>query len=486
MGVAIVAEGSGSTATVDPAPSRVRRICPSLGSGIGLLLVVLGMVVGSRRIGDNSFLTHLATGRFILADRSVPSSDIYSFTASGDPWVVQSWLASVIYAGLEQTLGLGAVRLLHGGLAGAVVAVMWMFTRPVERLVIRVGLVFLPLAVGAMLWSPRPLLFGLLGLAMVLLSLSARISPRWLFAVFAVWGATHGSFPLGLALIVVVGLGAALDDRRFPVVEARAALWAALGTSTVLLGPLGVSGLRFPLELLSKQDVLRHVVEWQPPQYRTPAEWLFLALVVLAVATLARRGGSWRVVLPTLLALVLGLTALRNLSVASMVLVWAMVPALSRPAPGGPAAGDRNVLSAALSLSAALAALTLVASVHRSDALALEDYPVEELVALERQGLLGGPEARLLTHDDVGNYLTLRHGRAARVFIDDRVDMYPAQVVGDYVALLKGRDIDAVMRRWQPDVVLWLADSPLHSWLEREPGWRLVRSNDDYVTFVRS
>ena len=73
---------------------------PRISTVVGGTFVIWGTVVGLERLHDNSFLTHVATGRLILA-HGVPTRDPYTFTALGRPWVVESWLASVLYRGVE-------------------------------------------------------------------------------------------------------------------------------------------------------------------------------------------------------------------------------------------------------------------------------------------------------------------------------------------------------------------------------------------------
>ena len=462
---------------------------PTLDTATGLLLTALAFLIGSRQIEDNSFLTHLATGRMMLEQFAVPAADTFSFTARGNPWVVQSWLASALYAGLERMPGLWAVRGLHGALTAVLLATVWSLTRPVRSLILRVALVAAPLGVGVVFWSPRPLLFGLVGIGLVLRCLAGQLRPVWLFPVFAVWAATHGTFPIGLALITAAAVGASVDRRRFPGEHVTALLWAIGGTLTVLAGPLGLDGLLFPLRMLGKQETLSAVLEWQPPSYRSPAEWVYVLLVLAVGAVFARRGASYAALLPSGLALVSGLMAIRNLPIASLVLVAGVVPSLARQQrAGGIDPGERGLLPAALTVTAGLLGLVAIATIATSDALQLDRYPVEEIDALDAAGLTTDPTVRILTHDFVGNYLTLRHGTDAHVFLDDRFDMYPASVVQDYVTAYRGGDGDlrAVLDRWRPDVVLWERDTLLRHWLAGDPRWDLVDQSEDYVVFCRN
>jgi hypothetical protein len=451
---------------------------------VGLVLVAVGFLVGARALSDNSFLTHLATGRLILASGTVPDADPYSWTAPGQPWVVQSWLASVLYASLERLTGLEAVRALNGALTAGVVAALWVLTAPVRALPERVLLVAAPVAIGTGLWTPRPLLFGLAGVAVVLVVVQGRLPARWLLPVFVAWGATHGSFPAGLAVIAAFAAGAYLDERRLPRRELGALAWAGVGSLAVLVGPLGPSGLWFPVALLARHEVLGDVGEWRPPSFDSPQELVWLALVLGFVVVAARRGAPWRAIVPAALAIVLGLLAVRNLAVSSLVLVAVVAPLIRGGVrPGGVHPDERGVVAAGVGLVGVImmgVALTLVATTPPTE---LSRFPVAEVDHLAERGVLGDPGIRVITTDRTGNYLHYRFGPSAPVFIDDRVDMYPPDLVADYVVLLRGGDQQAVLDRWQPHVVLWPADGPLRHWLDGRAEWDLVLTGEDHVVY---
>ncbi len=105
-------DGSGRAPSA-PAPRLPVATGRLVRGGLGFAL--WGLHIGLDRLSDNSFLTHLATGRLIL-DHGVPRTDPYSFTANGQPWVVQSWLASVIYAWIESWFGANGIRVLMAAL----------------------------------------------------------------------------------------------------------------------------------------------------------------------------------------------------------------------------------------------------------------------------------------------------------------------------------------------------------------------------------
>src|SRR4051794_18425382 len=63
------------------------------------------------------FWWHLKMGELIAATRSIPHVDQFSFTAAGRPFVVQNWLADVIYYGTYRLGGFPLIVLLTSMLA---------------------------------------------------------------------------------------------------------------------------------------------------------------------------------------------------------------------------------------------------------------------------------------------------------------------------------------------------------------------------------
>ena len=47
-------------------------------------------------LADPDTLWRITVGQWILANLAVPSTDIYSFTAQGRPWVAHEWLSEVV------------------------------------------------------------------------------------------------------------------------------------------------------------------------------------------------------------------------------------------------------------------------------------------------------------------------------------------------------------------------------------------------------
>jgi hypothetical protein len=453
---------------------------PDVGGVLGAIAVLMGLLTGIARIHDNSFLTHLATGRIILDTGGVPRTDPYSWTAHGDPWVVQSWLASVTYAGIDDLVGLGGVRVLNGLLCAGIALCAWLLTARSPSAVVRFGLTAVTMLVGSELLAGRPLLFGMLGLLLVFLAADGRLDPRWLLPVGWIWVNTHGSFPFALVLVGLLGLGHRLDEGSWGR-EVKVGLWTAGGVALGAINPLGPKLLLFPATLLQKTEAFSSVVEWQPPDYGEWSQWVVAALLAAAVVLMVRRF-RWRLALPLAVFGVLGLTSQRN----QLPLLLVLAPILAALLPEvGPAvaAVRRPILRPARTIVLVLAVLFAAIGL-REPHVSLAAYPEDASVWMEREGLWG-PESRVVAPDFVGNLREAQAGEDARVFFDDRVDMYPIEVVEDYVTLDDAADgWEDVLERHRATAVLWSEGAPLGEALLDDPGWEVVHRDAPWIVVV--
>lgn len=453
---------------------------PSAAAVTGGAAALWGLAIGLRPLGDNSALTHLATGRLIL-DHGVPSGDPFSFSAPGTPWTVSSWLASVGMALAERVNEAHGVLLARTVVTTALAVLAWRLTRPAGTLAGRIIAVSVVLVLGSGGWPERPLLLGLLFLATVAVVVEDDRRRPWLVApVMWLWVNVHGSFPLGVVYLVARLAGRKLDGE--PAGRLRTVTLAAgAGTLAGAINPVGPRLLTFPFHLLGRHDLLARVVEWRSPTFSEPPNLFFLAAVLLAVA-LAGRRRSWE---DGLVAAAFGTAAClgqRNLTLAAV----ALAPVLARGLSGlGTVEGrERNRATAVAAMALGVVAVTLVASSLQRNAYDLTKYPVRQLAWMEDQGLFDG---RVATQDFVGNLVMLREGPGPHVFFDDRYDMYPRQVIRDAVALLDGdegwqRRLDT----YRIDAVLWERSRPLAGLLALDPGWRIVRKDKDWVVALRT
>jgi hypothetical protein len=449
---------------------------------------VAGARLGLRPVSDNSTLVHLRTGLQLLTTGHVPTADPYSFTAPGHPWVVQSWLASLLYGASYRVAGHAFIA-LQGAVMGATAAVIALAARSTTAWRSALAAT-IAIAASAPGWSPRPLMFELLCLALVVLVVERRASPWWLVPIVWVWANTHGSWPIGLAWLVARAVGEAIDWRQWPRMPVRYIGAFAAGLVVAMANPLTWHVVMFPFTAWAKRGVLQGVVEWRSPNFQTGNSFVALVFIAIALVVLLRARLPWADTLPVIGFLALGLFAERNLAPFGVVLAPALGRALGMW-PVGPwaaraeRAGRAFVWRAgALAGIAAVLGLLLVRSLGQP-VLNLTEYPVHAVDYLAATGRLA-PQHHIAEVDVVGCYLIWRAGPATKVFIDDRYDMYPPAVVAAASALSAAQGGErVVLDRYHVDTVVWASSEALPGALLDE-GWHRVYDDGHWSVLERS
>ncbi len=454
----------------------------SIGTVVGLVLVAFGLIIGVRELSDNSFLTHLATGRLML-DEGILRHDSFTWTSAGDPIIVQSWLASLIYAVIEELAGGGGIRVLTGVVCLLLSAGIWTATRPMQGLVARVAVAGSVIFVGSSFWTHRPLIFGLLGLLAVVLVLEGRCSSKVLVPVLYLWVQLHGSFPMGLALAGLVLVGTWLDGKPTDLPR-RALTMAAIGVALGgLLNPYGPKLVLFPVTMLGRDDMLQYVKEWRSPELRVWFARVFL-LMLLACVVALMRSATWRRAVPILVFVASAFMAQRNIPLATMVMIPALVDGFSEL--GGIRSDQRRSIyrPAAWVLVAGLIIIGVASTV--GPAYELDRYPVAEVDWLADHGLLAA-EHHIVHPDIVGNYIEWDQGTEAATFVDDRYELVSRDIFDDYLTIDDGRPgWDEVLDEHGVDVVLWPAESPLVELLRLTDGWMIALESETWAVVCRT
>ena len=473
-----------------------RRRPPGLDFLFTAVFALFGFAVGIERLSDNSFFTHLVTGRYIL-DHGIPHHDSYSFTAPGTKFVAQSWLAELLYGALDRSFGPFGIRVL-GALTGAAITVLaFRLALRLSRERMRAALVSVAALSGLyVLWSERPLLLGLL-FFMILLWI-VEVPDCWVGrhpyvsmpVVFWLWANVHGTFALGFLYLGLHLLGRWLDGARpWQDRERTLLVSGAIAGAATLVNPYGPDLVFFPIHLLQRGDILRHIIEWASPNFHNrmgQALLLWLAVYVV-VAARARNRFSRRDVVVTVPFLGLALWALRNVAIAPLV----CLPAVARAVAVDPeraartkAEERRGPIGVAFVIVLSVIAFAVFVRAYAEPDFVTVSYPVKAMNAVERDGLIG---KRLLLDDGDASYAELGWYPKQRVFIDDRYDMFPEKVIYDFFDLSSAEGNWAkILARYDVEVVVWPRREPLTQLMQRSGDWTVIHRDAGWVAFVRN
>ena len=454
-----------AAATSGSLPPLWRRL-----SVLHLLLLApwIGIVIGAARpIRDNSFLWHIRAGDLQLTSGVVLTTDPFSLTMSGEPWRTQSWLADLLYGSLEQaTGGLGWVPwllIVCGGLILVTVGYV-AFRRVSNPLPVALALVAL-MWLGLPNLVPRPVLFSLVLLALLMAVLDIQVD--WpLPLILWVWAGVHGSFVLGIGILV-------LDALRRHMAWRKAAVRVGLGLIAVSLTAHGFGVWAMLGSFMKNRAALDFISEWASPDLLSLSVAPFV-LVMIAVLAAAARGrievGELWVVAPLL---VFGLTSARAIMPAAIVLVPFAV-SVWRPATEVDVVA-RGAARVNLAIAVALIVVPLIA-LAGFKGVDPDRFPLEAAAYLKSEPVW---------HDDAtGGYLI--YANRLPVFIDDRAELYGAEFFREFVDTRRGTPAWlAAFERYGIEQALVANDAGLAEVLATE-GWRVDFSDDRWTVFSRN
>jgi hypothetical protein len=163
---------------------------------------------------------HIRTGEWILKNRRVPATDLFSFTTLGQPWFAWEWLSDVSMAAIHSHFGLSGIVLVSLLVLGATSVCIYSSTvEESEHRLIAILLTGLAMAASTIHWLARPHLVTPLFAAAfcwVLNRVEKRASDDRLLlqlpALMVVWVNLHGGFFVGIALLMTYALGTAVEE----------------------------------------------------------------------------------------------------------------------------------------------------------------------------------------------------------------------------------------------------------------------------------
>ncbi len=383
--------------------------------------------------GDPDGFWHVVIGRELLRD-GLARTDTFSWTVPGVGVLTDQWLGQLGLGLAYETAGWRGVvvlRALAGGAAVALVAFAALAERSTRPLV---GiLAMLPaLLLMRVVWTERPqlLAFALFAALVIVIRATWRGDGRAIWAgvsLLLVWANLHGSYVLGLVLLVA----SAVALRR------RGALMAAaLAVGATLLTPAWAGILAAPSGHFLAPP--RYIQEWAVPDLLTPAGLLVAVTLAAVIVTALCGAPKPREALILLPVTFISLTAVRH----APFLAIAAAPYLAAHGPSalhglaeilrlrvpvfasGPAPRSLSAFTLALA-AAALAGVPLVAPAEPD----LRPYPVAALPTLN----VG---AGLFNEYDWGGFLIF-YAPATKVFIDGRLSPYVPRVVNEYTTVIE-------------------------------------------------
>jgi hypothetical protein len=478
-----------------------------------LIAIFLGIAASGPRILnlDGDLPRHLLTGRLILQNRRVLTTDVFSFRTIGYPSIPHEWLSQVLLAAADQMLGLGGVVLL----AALSVMLTWslVFRQAFEKsraLLPSLVSTILGVAASQLHVLPRPHIFSYVLLAawISLLDRVGRGIRAWclLPLLMLLWVNMHGMFVLGIAIWALGLIGSFLDHpwkERLGSPGLRALLLGG-GASlfATVLSPTGLRIWQTIASLGSNTYITSRIPEYRSPDFHVPEAWPFVIMLLLTVVGWGRATPrvAWTDVLPIVAFAALALYSSRMIPIFAIVAAPLTAQSLaswgrSHLFSGRISTFERNLRQINSSASGVIWVYAVVTAVTALFAFGMaidparrgnvfDDgfFPVEAVSWLETHP----QRERVFNEFDWGGYLLLNLWPRHQVFMDGHTHIYGEKLTREYERVISlRRGWQQVLDDYRIGWVIMRPDEPLVAALSSSADWQISHRDHTAVILTR-
>jgi len=449
-------------------------------------------------MADPDIWWHLRNAQVQIQTHSFIRSDMYSFTALGAPWMNHEWLAELpFYLGWRFLGAKGLFLVTVTAIETILLGVLYLAYRKSNNIMAALLVSAIAGILSTVSYGPRTLLFGWICLIVELLILDRTAeNERSLWALpvlFLIWVNTHGSWLIGLAILLVfivcgsfrISIGA-IEGLAWSRAQLRKlVVVSCLSVSALFINPYGWRLVFYPFNLAFRQKLnIANVEEWKTLDFHSlRGKILLVCLALLFLFQLLRpRPRKWA---PYELAfLFIGVYASFTYSRFLFLAAILVLPLLARNIPGlSPYRPDRN--------KPWLNALILLALVpflvrHIPDEAHIlgsqnREFPDHALSYLRDFH----PEGNVLNDYLWGGYL-IWHARQIPVFVDSRVDIFEySGAFEDYLDATHLKNSLSILDKYRIRYVFFQKDTPLVYLLEHTAEWKIDYQDDSSVLLER-
>ncbi len=292
---------------------------------------------------DGDFPRHLLTGKYILENRTIPTTELFIHPYLGRHNTSHSseWLSDVIFYTTYLYTGLAGVVALSALLIASTFTLL--FNKLSTRLNLRIPVLMIVAwgaAATSLNWVTRPHLISMFLLAIwIILADDLRRGEKillWYFPTFMLlWSNLHGEFIAGILVLLAYSVGWTMDyllDRTSTNLSVGKNIWLALFLSMLasLINPGGIGPWAGILGFVNNQYLMSRMLEANTPNFQSPEMRVLLGLLAFSIFLLAIKKEKLSAAQGLLLAgfSTMSLMAVRNIHLYGIVAPFVLAETL--------------------------------------------------------------------------------------------------------------------------------------------------------------
>lgn len=444
-------------------------------------------------------------GQWIFAHHAIPTHDHWAWTAVGQAWTPQEWLFEVLLYEVNHLLGFRGVIIMMT----LVSTFTWVVLADLLRLQGKsypTGWALLAALISTPWDQIRAEVFSYLFFALVLWIVEkATKKPKtllWLLPLELIWVNTHGSFELGIGVVLWLGLVALVPSFDWDWLQHAqlksvgwSRIYAAAGMALVsLLNPQGPHLYGFAYWLSFQSGVAKYILEWQPATITEG--FTFILAAEFAVFVLIRLQQKESVRLSSLFwalgTFYMFLKAVRFGSYLLITTPWALTPDATfklgwtwLAEKTKPVRGMRTTFVLGVAIGLTLLSVVAVIKTHgtlyQNAATSVNPKAVQVVAQIEE----AHPSWRVWNGYNIGDAL---EAEGVPVSVDGRTEVYLANgIMKKYRdTMMAYPDALAILNKERVRIAVMQSGAPLAGLLSIAPGWSAVYKAQGFSIYEKA
>ncbi len=270
-----------------------RRIRLVLCLSMALIITAHLCYASAELLKDPDNWWQVKVGLDILASRSFPAIDTYSYTFAGQPWIAKEWLGQVLLATGYNAFGWSGVLFVTISAVASMIFILTWYLSAALKPMVTIATVLAITVLAGSVYNARPLIFSLpiIALWTAVLFRAARDRqppPFWLLTLIVLWANLHATFTFGFVIAAFAGLDLLSRVRLSqPKILANWIAFGLLCPLASMINPYGLQAILATFTVASGNEAVPFIMEWNPFNARTDhfSETALLTVVAALLLT---------------------------------------------------------------------------------------------------------------------------------------------------------------------------------------------------------
>lgn len=472
-------------------------------------LFILTIIFAIRKIANYDIGFHLAAGRWIIENFTVPYTDIFTYSVPHNEYIDIQWFYQVINFTFYSIGGYPALTILNVILISTVfLLILYRLNSNGVHIFISLAVLFAALFVIQARFSYRPEVFTWIFILLTIFVLDKhyrglKVSLFWLPVIMLFWVNMHGLFILGYGIMGAYLISGYIKSKKL---DKQLLQWFGISLVAALVNPYHINGALFPFYLFTRLQAdnifQQSIIELKKPwgmiaglEGELYAYFIFSVVsIILVLLTIKKRKVHELIIFAAFFYL--SYSAYRNIPIFIIYAAFLAGVCLSdmfnqtkSPALFAKLRPLGKILSIIVAVAALLTAARVISGAYylSNNSMIKFGFGIDNTILPDQTADFihnAGLKGKILNRLDAGGWFEWKLRQPT--YIDGRLEVIREGLFSEYMNGLKVYGVKMLIEKYQPEIII--SDAGVSAWdadLTQMGGWKLVHFDQVSTVYVK-